>query len=283
MSTHKPRPGRSGTGPAYPGGEPGRSVAALIGRIRIARDEAEKASLIRELADHSSPRVLAFLNQHAVNLAWDVRELRSDLVAADILLRDGVGVKTVLRWMGREPGLNLNGTDLIPEILASYRGRTVALYGTSSPWLEAAAATVQKSGVEVVTMLDGFHSDVIYLADARESRPDLIVLGMGMPKQERVARLLRAHLDEPAMIVCGGAVLDFFGGRVPRAPIWVRRADLEWLFRLVHEPTRLWGRYGPGGVRFLLRMRRIAAMPPPPADPSADGEVLAEPVGGGRP
>jgi len=85
------------------------------------------------------------------------------------------------------------------------------------------------------------------------------VLGMGMPKQERVARLLRAHLGSPTLIVCGGATLDFLGGRVRRAPVWVRRADLEWLYRLALEPRRLWGRYGPGGIRFVMRMRRTVA------------------------
>ena len=243
-----------------PRANPSISTHELLSRLRIARDEAEKAVLMKDLSELEAPQVVAFLNQHAVNLAWEHRELWSDLGAADVLLRDGIGVKTVLRWMGREPGLNLNGTDLIPEILAVYEGRPVAVYGTSSPWLEAATQSVAESGCIVVSAMDGFHSDIVYLDDAREHRPALILLGMGMPKQERVARLLRAQLIDPTLIVCGGAVLDFIGGRVVRAPLWVRRADLEWLFRLVHEPTRLWSRYGPGGVRFLVRMRRIAAL-----------------------
>jgi N-acetylglucosaminyldiphosphoundecaprenol N-acetyl-beta-D-mannosaminyltransferase len=256
MADTRPRDGS----PIVPSAERSRrDAAALIARIRVAHDEDEKAALMRELLNPPSPRVLAFVNQHAVNLSWELRELWSDLAAADVLLRDGIGVKKALAWLGREPGLNLNGTDLIPQILLASRGRRVALYGTRTPWTERAAAAVESFGIEVVSTLDGFHSDLVYLADAREHPADMIVLGMGMPKQERVARLLRAHLSSPTLIVCGGATLDFLGGRVRRAPLWVRRADLEWLFRLALEPRRLWGRYGPGGIRFVMRMRRTVA------------------------
>jgi UDP-N-acetyl-D-mannosaminuronic acid transferase (WecB/TagA/CpsF family) len=78
-----------------------------------------------------------------------------------------------------------------------------------------------------------------------------------MPKQERVAVALRATLDEPALIVNGGAVLDFLGERFPRALSWMRSAGLEWLFRLALEPARLYGRYVAGAGPFLSRVVRL--------------------------
>ena len=101
--------------------------------------------------------------------------------------------------------------------------------------------------------LDGFHQKKTYLNFARKYQPALIILGMGMPKQEQVAELLRSNLEHPCLIVCGGAIIDFLGDRVPRAPLWVRNFGIEWIFRLLQEPRRLFERYVLGNPLFLLR------------------------------
>jgi N-acetylglucosaminyldiphosphoundecaprenol N-acetyl-beta-D-mannosaminyltransferase len=92
-----------------------------------------------------------------------------------------------------------------------------------------------------------------YVSAMLDARPDLIVLGMGMPKQEAVAVALRDQLAHPCVIVCGGAILDFLSGRVVRAPQWMRASGLEWVHRLVHEPRRLFARYVVGNPKFLAR------------------------------
>jgi exopolysaccharide biosynthesis WecB/TagA/CpsF family protein len=75
---------------------------------------------------------------------------------------------------------------------------------------------------------------------------------MGMPKQEIVAARLAAS-GVPCLIVCGGAILDFLGGKVSRAPQWVRGLGCEWVFRLLSEPKRLFSRYVVGNPLFILR------------------------------
>ena len=91
-----------------------------------------------------------------------------------------------------------------------------------------------------------------YLQLVRERQPELIVLGMGMPKQEAVAARLAA-VGGPCLIVCGGAILDFLGGKVSRAPQWLRHLGGEWAYRLLREPKRLFMRYVVGNPLFLLR------------------------------
>jgi exopolysaccharide biosynthesis WecB/TagA/CpsF family protein len=81
---------------------------------------------------------------------------------------------------------------------------------------------------------------------------------MGMPKQERVAALLARHLDYPCLIICGGAILDFLGGKVTRAPKAFRRIGMEWLYRFMLEPKRLFKRYMVGNFVFLYRGYRLA-------------------------
>jgi hypothetical protein len=97
---------------------------------------------------------------------------------------------------------------------------------------------------------------------------------MGMPKQERVALLLRDALAHPCVIVAGGAILDFLAGRFPRAPRALRRVGLEWLYRLAFEPRRLASRYLLGNAAFLWRIAMIAAIGSRPN--SAPGAASAD-------
>jgi exopolysaccharide biosynthesis WecB/TagA/CpsF family protein len=169
---------------------------------------------------------------------------RHHLLGSDFILRDGVGVKILCEKTGIEPGLNLNGTDLIPELIGRYhRDTTVALMGTRDFALEPVRKKLLDDGFSRVDIIDGFQSDEAYLDFAMLTRPDLVILAMGMPKQERVAHLLRSELsDQGMLIVNGGAIIDFMSGQVKRAPEFMRRAGLEWLYRLVKDPRRLWKR-----------------------------------------
>ena len=167
----------------------------------------------------------------------------------------------LFRRLGLEPGLNMNGTDFIPKLLAAFKGRRVAFWGTQEPFLTDAVYQSQKCfGVDVVSAHHGFDDVDAYVLLAQQLQPELIVLGMGMPKQEAVAAKITAS-GRPCLIVCGGAILDFLGGKVARAPQWIRRVGFEWLYRLALEPRRLFQRYIVGNPFFMFRMfilRRIS-------------------------
>lgn len=227
-------------------------------RVQSARGEQQ---LLDWLARPGEPRILAFVNAHAMNAAAVSGKFFNALAAADLLLRDGVGMAILLRLLNQPPGLNLNGTDLIPKILAHFEGRTVALFGTQEPYLtQAQVAIVSRiaRGVRCITA-HGFLDTETYVRLAAAHHPDLIVLGMGMPRQEEVAVALRAAIGFPCLIVCGGAIIDFLGNKTFRAPGWLRHAGLEWLFRLALEPRRLFRRYVIGNPLFLARSLRLAA------------------------
>ena len=129
----------------------------------------------------------------------------------------------------------------------------MAFWGTQQPYLNQAVQRCEALfGVVPVSVHDGFASVDTYLELASARQPQLIVLGMGMPKQEAVAARLAASAG-PCLIVCGGAILDFLGGKVSRAPLWLRRLRGEWVYRLLREPKRLFIRYVVGNPLFLLR------------------------------
>ncbi|ANI15371.1 MULTISPECIES: WecB/TagA/CpsF family glycosyltransferase [Pseudomonas] len=226
---------------------------AILGKLRVVASPGEEQRLLEALSAPGASAVLGFVNAHAMNLMADDIEFYRALSAADVLLRDGSGMAILFRRAGLEPGLNMNGTDLIPKLLAAFAGRRVALWGTEEPYLGKAAQQCQALyGVQVVSVQHGFAEAGTYLALARQTQPELVLLGMGMPRQEAIAARLAAS-GQPCLIVCGGAILDFLGGKVSRAPGWLRRLGCEWLFRLLREPRRLFARYVLGNPLFLLR------------------------------
>ena len=229
---------------------------SVLNGLRTMEQDAEVEDFLKSLPSRKGPVTVAFVNAHVMNLLLPSNsELIGPLRRTDYVLRDGIGMAILLRLLGRAPGMNLNGTDLIPRILHRARGHRLALLGTRNPYLEnAAQAICAQIGLSRsdITVDDGFHDDSHYLELVRKHRPQFIVLGMGVPKQERVATLLKDNLDYDCVIVSGGAIVDFYGGKVRRAPALLRAMRMEWLFRLGLEPRRLFRRYLLGNPTFLL-------------------------------
>jgi exopolysaccharide biosynthesis WecB/TagA/CpsF family protein len=249
-------------------------AAALVARLRLT-PEGDRAATVSGLVRPDAPRVLGFINAHAVNLCAANASAWRDFMAADVLLRDGVGVKLMLRLLGRAPGANMNGTDLIPELMAR-PGLRVAFYGGRPGVAETAAEKVAANGVNIVAARHGYATEADYLRWMEEDAPDLLILAMGMPMQEALALKLRGASRCPRLIVCGGAILDFIAGRVSRAPRWMRRLGLEWAFRLAQEPRRLFHRYVIGNPLFVLRALVLALAPRKPAP--APMRVISRPA-----
>lgn len=229
---------------------------SLLDHIVSVPDEHELQRLLLHVAHPRQALILAFVNAHAMNSAASSRAFHSALIGSDLLLRDGSGMAALYRLMGRDAGLNLNGTDLIPRIMAGFDGRRIALFGTVDEFAERARDSMagDLTPHSEIDSVHGFHDVDIYIAMAQQQRPDLIVLGMGMPKQELLAVALRTALhDSPCLIICGGAIIDFLGGRTSRAPGWIRKAGCEWMYRLAMEPRRLFTRYVVGNPAFLVR------------------------------
>jgi exopolysaccharide biosynthesis WecB/TagA/CpsF family protein len=225
--------------------ELGREEATQLIARRIAADEFTRAG---------------FLNAYISNVAASDQRLREALDEF-LVLADGIGVDIAARAIhGRRFPENLNGTDFVPGLVAALRGRLrVGLVGASRKNIEGAAAVLRKLAPqhEIVVVSDGYFSpadEPRVLADLAALRPDLLIVAMGVPRQELwIARLDERHCR---VAIAVGALFDFLSGAVPRAPQWMRSARLEWLFRLWIEPGRLWRRYIVGNPLFLARVAR---------------------------
>ncbi|TSE02569.1 WecB/TagA/CpsF family glycosyltransferase [Mesorhizobium intechi] len=228
-----------------------------ISVLAIRWDDAI-ALLTRLIAERRFTKV-SFLNAHNANIAY------SDPVFAEalddfLILPDGIGVDLAAQLLYGAPFPdNLNGTDFVPAFLqASTRPLTVGLLGATRVNAEAASVKLAALAVQhnFVVIHDGYFSaaqEPEIIGRIAALRPDMLLVAMGVPRQELwIAR----HIDDRhcTMPIAVGALLDFLSGSVPRAPLWMRRLRLEWLFRLAVEPGRLWRRYVVGNPVFLWRV-----------------------------
>ncbi len=238
---------------------------AVINRLTLLDPEGYE-HMLEALSQTADGVIIGFLNQHGYNLIIEQPHLQRRFLEVDYLLRDGIGMKLACKLNGIDPSLNLNGTDFIPALLENIRANASQpldyyAMGTREPWLTRGAANL--FGSRRVRTLDGFQKEQDYVDFFRDystpGRLAVVVLAMGMPKQERIAQLLKHRSDCACLIICGSAILDFAAHRVDRAPHWMRVSGLEWLFRLFREPRRLFRRYVIGIPRFLLYVLRNRA------------------------
>lgn len=192
-------------------------------------------------------RVVCFAN---TNFVVQCQALRERLSAPSVrIVNDGIGMDLAARWLhGRRFAGNLNGTDLIPYLCrhAARPLRFFLLGGKPGVAQAAARALIEQQGQQVVGTCDGYEERRAAgdrLAERiNDSGADILLVAFGNPLQEQWILDHAAQLRTP-LIFGVGALLDFLSGNARRAPAWVRRYRLEWLYRLAHEPRRLLKRY----------------------------------------
>jgi len=241
-----------------------RRMDPLIGKLELL-DEADTGAFMSELHGRESPTILGFLNQHGYNIAQRNPTILKSFMQVNYLLRDGIGIKVACLFNGVDPKANLNGSDFIPDLIEELVAKSEERYelfamGTREPWLSDGARTL--FGGRTFHAIDGFKREEEYLEFYQKhhvpGRFPIIVMAMGMPKQEQVALYLQQAMDCRGLLICGGAILDFSAQRFPRAPLFFRRFGLEWAFRMLIEPRRLFKRYAVGIPVFFYYLLRNA-------------------------
>jgi len=219
-------------------------------------------SYILQAAAAGDRRTVMYLNAHVCNLAVREPALRAALEAADLVYCDGAGVKLAARMLGQGFLPRSTAADFLPTLMreCARRGLRVFLLGGRPGVAREAAAAVFPSGCGgcVVGTHHGYFSSdsggsAEVLDAVSSARPDLVCVGMGSPRQEVWVHRHR-RLIEASAVWCIGAAMDFVSGRVKRAPRWMRENGMEWLFRLLLEPRRLFTRYVVGNPLFLARV-----------------------------
>ncbi|MDZ7617296.1 MAG: WecB/TagA/CpsF family glycosyltransferase [Patescibacteria group bacterium] len=221
---------------------------------------ARAVQLVREMMEgyDGFAQSVYFVNAHTLNLAASDADYRAVLNAGSRVFGDGTGVRWAARMKGVRLRDNVNGTDLTPELLADMPGRRYFLLGGDGETIRRAAARaeIQFPNWTQVGYHHGFTSDRVsregVIPEINAAGPDLLLVGMGNPRQERWIHQHRSELRVPVCVGVGG-LFDFWAGNVSRAPRWLRRLGHEWLWRLFQQPTDKVRRYLVGNPLFLLR------------------------------
>ena len=214
-------------------------------------------------------KLINTINAHSYNTAQEDEAFAEALSRGDYLIPDGASIVKACRWLKAksQPTERIAGWDLyIFEMQrleerckrANVRGKVMFL-GSSEEVLDLIRkrAAVDFPHLEVITYSPPYKPEFsdednqTMIQAINDAAPDLLWIGMTAPKQEKWAYL---HWDELNIHChCGtvGAVLDFYAGTVKRAPLSWQRNSLEWLYRLIMEPRRMWRRYIIGAVKFL--------------------------------
>lgn len=193
-----------------------------------------------------------------------------DLVARSLTYPDGQGVVSELQQRGVAEAERLATTDVAHPVarLAASRGWRVGLYGAAPGVAERAAKRLESSapGVEIVATWDGY-SGGPSVTELREARLDVLFVALGAARQEAWAHETGVVAGVPAVLTCGG-LFDFLAGDKRRAPRCMQSLGLEWAFRVMLEPRRLFTRYLLGNSYFLrharaerAQLRKLAAQP----------------------
>jgi N-acetylglucosaminyldiphosphoundecaprenol N-acetyl-beta-D-mannosaminyltransferase len=201
---------------------------------------------------------------HAVMVAQDDPELRAALRGSTMTVPDGMP----LVWAARLLGEQLDDRVYGPELMLRYcersrdRGHRVFLYGGRDQGSLAQLALNLRLRYPGIKIVGGYsppfrslttEDDVAIADQINAARPDVVWVGIGVPKQEKWMARMRERLDAPVLAAVGAA-FDFHAGRVSMAPPWMQERGLEWTYRIAQEPRRLLPRYLIHNPRFLGRM-----------------------------
>ena len=216
------------------------------------------------LVSNTKTRVI-FCNVSTVVACQDNAELESAVGRAEVISPDGMPLVWVARLQGEKAIQRVAGPTFMPAAMAhgTALGWRHYLYGGSPGTLSQLVSRFNDDfpGAEIV----GAHAPPFRELTAEEidqdierinaARPDLVWVGLGMPKQEIWMARYQERLEAPVLLGVGAA-FDFNAGTIKRAPAWMQRYGLEWCHRLSQEPRRLWRRYFLGNSRFVLLVAR---------------------------
>jgi N-acetylglucosaminyldiphosphoundecaprenol N-acetyl-beta-D-mannosaminyltransferase len=248
----------------------------ILGMRVDATSYAHAAQEILRWARNGESRYVCVATVNNVIEAYDDPDYGAIMEAADLVTPDGMPLVWGLRLLDVGTATRVYGPDLTPIVcqLAADHGVPVGLYGGSQDVLEALTARLGQRfpGLKLAYRASPPFRPLTAdeerrtLEDLERSGARILLVGLGTPKQER---WMATHSHKVNAVMLGvGAAFDFLAGRKRQAPRLLQRLGLEWLYRLVHEPRRLWRRYLYRNPRFvvlftaqLLRERRLRHRP----------------------
>jgi len=253
--------------PAQAGASQVEQVPERLLVAGVGLDEVDEQQVVRHIIGQwkqgRGGRVVT-PNVDILRLALADPQAAALIADAELAVPDGVPLLWLARCMGHLRLTRVTGADLIASLSAAAAdaGASVFVLGGPPGAAERATQALQRQFPELIiagysSPPFGFEQDpkawVAAISEVVAAAPDIVFCGLGFPKQERLAEAVRPMLPRSWFVGCGAAIL-FASGEVRRAPLWMQRSGLEWSYRLIQEPSRLWRRYLLRDLPFLTRL-----------------------------
>jgi N-acetylglucosaminyldiphosphoundecaprenol N-acetyl-beta-D-mannosaminyltransferase len=205
----------------------------------------EAIEKIESLIAIGEPRMVVTADSSGLVAAKDDPEFAEILRSADLVTPDSYGVVWALRKAGERVTGRVSGVDMLAELCAksAEKGYRIVFLGAAPGVADLAAEKLRLRypGCNIVGVRHGFfpaESDSVVAAEIAELRPDLLFVAMGIPRQEKFIRATQAIIRAKVAMGVGGS-LDVFSGKAKRAPGLIQRLHLEWLWRLLLNPSKI--------------------------------------------
>ena len=256
------------TAEASPEGAPGAQIARrdILGVPIALTDYSGTMDVMDEMIERGHRGWVCAAAVHSVMVARRDPDMHRALAEATITVPDGMPIVWAANAFGEELPNRVYGPELMRQHCdrSAEKGHRVWLYGgrDQGALVQLALSLRQKHpGIQIV---GGYSPPFRPLSEEEnaavakqinDARPDVVWVGIGVPKQEKWMMRMRERLDVPVMCAVGAA-FDFHAGRVSQAPVWMQERGLEWTYRIAQEPRRLLPRYLYTNPSFLLNFAR---------------------------
>ena len=231
-----------------------------LGNLKLVRCKSELTRL------PEGKLLINTINAFSYNNARKDNRFAEALVCGDVLIPDGMSVVKACQWLGNAdaPTERVAGWDLfefeMQRLNDGGASKKVMFFGSSNHVLDLIKkrCKIQYPNLTVVTFSPPYkpifseEDNQLMVSTINEACPDLLWIGMTAPKQEKWTYDNWDKLKVNCHVGTIGAVFDFYAGTAKRAPMWWQQHGLEWLYRLIKEPKRMWRRYIIGNVEFIM-------------------------------
>lgn len=219
---------------------------------------AETVDLVEQYVLQKEPLHLVGVNADKINEMADNAELRRIVNSCGIINADGASVVLASRFLKKELPERVAGIDLMQSLVAlsAQRGYRVYLLGAKQEVVDKTASVLRATYPELT--LAGVHNGYFsreqwadISAMLKEAKPDFVFVGITSPLKEYLVEFLQTDGNNCVFMGVGGS-FDVISGNIPRAPRWVQKINMEWFFRMMQEPKRLFKRYLIGNWKFIF-------------------------------
>lgn len=229
----------------------------LFKNLHVYPDEVIK--IIKTLISDNKKLLITYLNQHCFNIYYSDKKYSELLDNHFLVYADGIGINYASRYLINRKYKNFNATELnekILDLIISLNKKFMIIGGNFNK------ADLERKFNNVPNLIGYFNgysdvSDFDRLSkDIKTLSPEVIIIGMGVPRQEIFAFNL-SQIVHTSLFLCVGNFFEFYMGTVRRIPVKYRNKGIEWLYRIKQEPKRLWKRYFIGIPLFIFRIIRF--------------------------